>query len=589
MNVFEFTFSDGKKIRSTLEHRYITASKEWKPIQEIFSIVHRNNKIIWKENKILVNGKEMLTKEWLEQKRLKETLTAKEIASQSNTTIDIVKHKLRDFAIKLSAEAKKTLTSFPKRAIPWNKGLRYKNPKISQSPGYINRKIPRGKDHPNWKGGIVREDRKWLLGVSEQIYKKYNYMCAICSSKDQGLNAHHVDPVWHNKERSMDITNLICLCKKCHSRIHSYHLELILLEEFNNHLIDSKFFLRNGRQEYTTTFKKKHPKHTIVAKEVSLSNVEYIGKRQCYDIEIDGKYSNFIANGIIVHNSRSASSGRAVPGKKYREQLSGYVPEVFPRNGKGMQPKSNLDPFGNWVAIKTWMLAYYIMCGFQWFFINILKVHKEIANRLLDCFAWVNVITTTTKIQNFLILRTDTDAQFQIRELANGIKEAIDSHMIRKSHIHLPFITSKEIYEVCFSMKRMDLQDIITKIIYQNCTDFKIYKKIPLDIYMALIMMNTSMTAKGSYLNHFQPESLEGHVNRYKSLVQTKPIHASPAESCAMSFEMYKYLYNRDLKGTYNIKGLKPLDKYFAVTGQYVNMSIDQYEKIEGLLAPQSV
>jgi hypothetical protein len=25
-----------------------------------------------------------------------------------------------------------------------------------------------------------------------------------------------------------------------------------------------------------------------------------------------------------------------------------------------------------------------------------------------------------------------------------------------------------------------------------------------------------------------------------------------------MSFEMYKYLYNRDLKGTYNIKGLKP-------------------------------
>lgn len=49
-------------------------------------------------------------------------------------------------------------------------------------------------------------------------------------------------------------------------------------------------------------------------------------------------------------------------------------------------------------------------------------------------------------------------------------------------------------------------------------------------------------------------------------------------------------LYSKDTRLTIkvNIKGLKPLDKYFAVTGQYVNMSIDQYEKIEGLLAPQS-
>ena len=50
-------------------------------------------------------------------------------------------------------------------------------------------------------------------------------------------------------------------------------------------------------------------------------------------------------------------------------------------------------------------------------------------------------------------------------------------------------------------------------------------------------------------------------------------------------------LYSKDTRLTVkvSIKGLKPLDKYFAVTGQYVNMSIDQYEKIEGLLLPQTV
>ncbi len=50
-------------------------------------------------------------------------------------------------------------------------------------------------------------------------------------------------------------------------------------------------------------------------------------------------------------------------------------------------------------------------------------------------------------------------------------------------------------------------------------------------------------------------------------------------------------LYSKDIRLTIkvNIKGLKPLDKYFAITGQYVNMSIDQYEKIENLLDPQSL
>ena len=47
-------------------------------------------------------------------------------------------------------------------------------------------------------------------------------------------------------------------------------------------------------------------------------------------------------------------------------------------------------------------------------------------------------------------------------------------------------------------------------------------------------------------------------------------------------------LYSKDTKITIkaSVKGLKPLDKYFSITCQYVNMSIDQYEKIEKLLIP---
>ncbi|MBK8398493.1 MAG: hypothetical protein IPL26_25020 [Leptospiraceae bacterium] len=49
-------------------------------------------------------------------------------------------------------------------------------------------------------------------------------------------------------------------------------------------------------------------------------------------------------------------------------------------------------------------------------------------------------------------------------------------------------------------------------------------------------------------------------------------------------------LYSKDTKITIKaaVKGLKPLDKYFSITCQYVNLSIDQYEKIERLVMPSN-
>lgn len=49
------------------------------------------------------------------------------------------------------------------------------------------------------------------------------------------------------------------------------------------------------------------------------------------------------------------------------------------------------------------------------------------------------------------------------------------------------------------------------------------------------------------------------------------------------------YSQNTRLTTKLSIKAIKPLDKHFAITGQYVNMSIEQYEKIEGLLMPTNI
>lgn len=43
---------------------------------------------------------------------------------------------------------------------------------------------------------------------------------------------------------------------------------------------------------------------------VAVHSVVYIGKRPTYDIEVEGPHHNFLANGIVVHNSFDVQSGR---------------------------------------------------------------------------------------------------------------------------------------------------------------------------------------------------------------------------------------------------------------------------------------
>ena len=64
-----------------------------------------------------------------------------------------------------------------------------------------------------------------------------------------------------------------------------------------------------------------------------ISGISYVGERETYDIEVDGKYHNFLANGIVVHNSR------AIPFEKMVEvvEKEPFVPIAWQLSHKGMQ------------------------------------------------------------------------------------------------------------------------------------------------------------------------------------------------------------------------------------------------------------
>ena len=107
--------------------------------------------------------------------------------------------KLSKARIKLFKEGK---------LVSWNKGKRYLSPKT------------KGKNHWNWKGGIMPEAQarlktpEWDI-IRKLVLKRDNYTCQKCGAKKK-LDVHHKKPWRINKEDNPD--NLISLCRKCHMR-----------------------------------------------------------------------------------------------------------------------------------------------------------------------------------------------------------------------------------------------------------------------------------------------------------------------------------------------------------------------------------
>lgn len=88
-----------------------------------------------------------------------------------------------------------------------------------------NSKKQRGKNHPNWKGGISKERDKIRFSEEgkfwrSEIFKRDNYTCVLCNSRGDMLNAHHIKRWADNSLLRLDLNNGITLCRKCHLLTH---------------------------------------------------------------------------------------------------------------------------------------------------------------------------------------------------------------------------------------------------------------------------------------------------------------------------------------------------------------------------------
>lgn len=147
--------------------------------------------------------------------------------------------------------------------------------------------------------------------------------------------------------------------------------------------------------------------------------------------------------------SRNAASSRAVPTKEFRRRIitDPVVPVEFGVNRKGMQATEQLEGSQLFLVKQLWLSARWPAVFFHYLLTDLLHLHKQVANRLLEPWAWADVVVSGTEWKNFFYLRANPAAQPEFRTAATLMKTAYDNNVpsvLYSGDWHLPYVTIDE-------------------------------------------------------------------------------------------------------------------------------------------------
>jgi hypothetical protein len=210
--------------------------------------------------------------------------------------------------------------------------------------------------------------------------------------------------------------------------------------------------------------------------------------------------------------SKNAGSSRARPSKAIIDQVRNdpWGPIHWGKNQAGMQAREELPTDDKYEAVDSWRAAAYEAADYAEYILGI-GVHKQIVNRLLEPFTYVDVLLTATDWANFFALRLHEDAQPEMQDLAQAIKDAMDASvptLLQPGEWHLPYVTDEDRREALAT--------------------FSVASGWAID---RLKRLSVSRNAKISYTAFDGTvEPIEKELDRFRRLIESEPMHSSPAE-----------------------------------------------------------
>jgi hypothetical protein len=231
------------------------------------------------------------------------------------------------------------------------------------------------------------------------------------------------------------------------------------------------------------------------------------------------RYWRAIHSELMTHRvfSRNAGSSRARPSQAIITQVrtDPWGPLHWGANESGMQASTELTFEQIAKAKDEWYKAASSAALNATNLLN-MGLHKQIVNRVLEPFTYIDVVVTATDYANWFALRLDEDAQPEIQQLAQAMKDAMDASkpvLLNPGEWHLPYITTNDYAEA------------------QNHVSYVISKDRPETLLDLLKKISAARCARTSY-KAFDGKvaSIDDDLSLFDKLMSGNLKHASPTE-----------------------------------------------------------
>ena len=177
--------------------------------------------------------------------------------------------------------------------------------------------------------------RDWANRLGLQLNRSSTQFQKGHSPWNHDPDAAYHDKQWLDESLAYEFDNLVSLCKGCHEYIHHNHLEA----EF-------AVGLQPITEPKNWQSKPKPEGRKLRAHALKVIRVEYLGLQMTYDLEVEDPWHNFVANGLVVHNSFRYTGQRildVVDGKRDVEEVFYLRPLGFYTDRQGKKYEYNPD------------------------------------------------------------------------------------------------------------------------------------------------------------------------------------------------------------------------------------------------------
>lgn len=263
---FEVTLSDGKVLTCTAEHKLLTRTG-FERLGDLSA-----------GGLVAVNGQDLYRSyDWMAKAKASSLVKdggITQIAAEAGCSYHTIRKWLKIHGLQFTKKESSIVAGGA-----WNKGL---PSELQPMSGKVHSEHTRnlmaassrkGVESNLFKNGTVRNDRElicdWQHKWRNFVHKRDGSVCVRCGSRD-ALELDHVLPVSSHPELATDINNLQLLCYDCHK---------------------AKSIPEMVASRQTVRWK------TIVS-------IVSVGTKPTYDLEVEHPSHNYIANGLVTHNSQ---------------------------------------------------------------------------------------------------------------------------------------------------------------------------------------------------------------------------------------------------------------------------------------------